>query len=178
MLNNSQSVKVWDPVVRLFHWTLVLAFFTAYITEEDFLGIHSFAGYTVGAHNLGPDRYPPRSLPRLYLFTRHRSAIPARHLQVGGAMILLMLVSLLVTTLTGMAVYGAAEQAGPMATWFGHGQGWLSDALEETHEFFANFTLLLVFVHVAGVIVESLIHRENLVKSMVTGLKSLRNENS
>ena len=44
--------------------------------------------------------------------------------------------------------------------------------LEEAHEIFANFTLLLVFVHVVGVIMESLIHKENLVKSMFTGLKS------
>ena len=84
-------------------------------------------------------------------------------------MIILLMVSLLITTLSGLAVYGAEEQLGPMAGMFS--QNFWGKAFEELHEFFANFTLLLVFIHVSGVIIESLIHRENLTKSMLTGLK-------
>ena len=47
MKNSENSIKVWDPFVRIFHWTLALAFIIAYVTEEDFLSIHSFAGYTI-----------------------------------------------------------------------------------------------------------------------------------
>jgi cytochrome b len=76
------------------------------------------------------------------------------------------LISLLLTSLTGLAVYGTEERTGPLAGWLaGAGKYW-SVQLEELHEFFANFTLPLVIIHVAGVVVESVIHRENLVRAM------------
>ena len=45
--NTLTEIKVWDPFVRLFHWTLVAAFFTAYFTEDDLQTVHVWAGYTV-----------------------------------------------------------------------------------------------------------------------------------
>lgn len=48
---------------------------------------------------------------------------------------------------------------------------------EEVHEFFANFTLMLVFVHIIGVIISSTVHKESLVKSMINGYKEYPNEN-
>ena len=188
MLNQPNLVKVWDPFVRLFHWTLVLAFIVAFITEEDFLAIHTFAGYTVsglillrivwGIIGTRHARFSDfiYSKETIKQFIKDTLSFKARryigHNPAGGAMILLMIISLLITTFTGIAVYGAEEQAGPMASLFSQSHGFWGKAFEEIHEFFANFTLLLVCIHVAGVIIESMIHKENLVKSMITGMKT------
>lgn len=46
-MNAPQQVKVWDPLVKIFHWALVLTFFTAYLIEDERLTLHVWAGYTV-----------------------------------------------------------------------------------------------------------------------------------
>lgn len=186
------SVKVWDIFVRVFHWSLVLAFTIAYLTEDDFLLLHSWAGYIVLAliglrliwgfvgtryACFSDFVYPPR---KIKTFVKETLQVRAKrylgHNPAGGAMIILLLISLFMVTLTGMALYGAAENAGPFAGWLANSGELLQDVLEEIHEFFANFTVLLIFIHVAGVIVESLIHGENLILSMFNGYKRKSSE--
>ena len=188
-MSTQNRIKVWDPVVRAFHWLLVSAFVTAYLTEDDFLGLHTFAGYTVlGLIGLrlvwgliGP-RYARFSSfvtsPRTaWQYVKDVLLLRAKrhlgHNPAGGAMIVLMLVSLLLTTLTGLAAYGAAESAGPLAGWLGNLGEFGEGVVKGVHEFFANVTVALVVIHVAGVLFESLVHRENLVRAMWTGYKQV-----
>jgi cytochrome b len=81
-----------------------------------------------------------------------------------------MLLSLIITTVTGIAYYGIEDGAGPLAMLAGS-PGWARELLEEVHELFANLMVLLVVVHIVGVILESRLHHENLVKSMFNGRK-------
>ncbi len=186
-MSGKNHVKVWDPLIRLFHWALVGCFFVAYVTEDDFLTLHTWAGYLVAGlvlwrilWGLVGTRYARFSSfvfpPRLVLhYVKDTLALRAKrylgHNPAGGAMIIFLLVSLLVTTASGLAVYGAGEQAGPLAFVFANESELVVGTLKETHEFFANLTVLLVLLHVIGVAVESLIHRENLVRAMFTGRK-------
>jgi cytochrome b len=58
-MSNKESapqVYVWDPFVRVFHWTLVVAVTVAYLTEDDPLTVHIWAGYVVG--EIKPDSAP------------------------------------------------------------------------------------------------------------------------
>jgi len=187
MPDKHDTVRVWDPLVRVFHWTLAVAFLAAYLVKDDWLGLHAEAGYTViglvlfrlvwGVIGTRHARFTDfvRSPTDVLAYLKDALAIRARrylgHNPAGGAMVIALLVSLIFTTVSGLAVYGYGEFSGPLAVLMQNIPGWLGNALEETHEFFANFTLLLVLLHLAGVALASLQHGENLVRSMVNGRK-------
>ena len=221
-MNTPAMVKVWDPAVRLFHWSLVAAFFIAYFTDEkDVRDIHVIAGYAVlglllfrivwgfvGSRHARFSDFvgsPAKAVSYALQAVKGTAARHLGHNPAGGWMIVILLVSLLGTTVTGLAVYAADQHAGPLAGFFtagstsgemaaapaaaqmakqdeddddeggerhaaGDGPG--SDEMwEALHEFFANFTVFLVVIHVLGVFVESRLHRENLARAMVTGYK-------
>ncbi len=190
-METRSEVKVWDPLVRIFHWGVVGAFTVAYASGEDWIDVHVAAGYVLGVlvavrlvwgavgtrHARFSDFVRRPAVVTAYLgdLVRQRPRRYLGHNPAGGAMIVLMLAALAATTLTGLVLLGVGEHAaGPLAgALAGAGTGW-HEPLEEVHEFFADFTLLLVLLHVAGVVVESLVHRENLVRSMITGRKERR----
>ncbi len=185
-MNNpsNDTIKVWDILVRIFHWALVFFFFLAFLTEDDWMTVHSYAGYSVGAlvlfrlvwgiigtrHARFTDFItgPVKLISYLKNLFSNTSKRYIGHNPAGAAMVVTLLISLSLTVLTGTALY-ATEGLGPLSDTFF--SSWSEDFLEESHEFFANFTLLMVFIHVAGVLFSSLIHQENLVRSMITGLK-------
>ena len=188
-MNTQELVKVWDLPLRIFHWLLVAGFLIAYLTEDELLTVHVWAGYLVAGllvfrllWGFVGNKYarfssflcsPAQSLAYVKDLVALKTKRYIGHNPAGAAMIVLLLVSLLMTVITGFAVYGADQAAGPLAS-----IGSSNEKMwEEVHEFFANFTLLLVVVHVIGVIVESYIHRENLARAMVHGYKkTLDNE--
>ncbi len=185
-MSAQQLIKVWDPIIRVFHWTLVAAFAIAFLTEDEWLDLHVYAGYTIIAllairlvwgfvgtrHARFADFVkPPREVLNYLkgMFSRHSKRYVG-HNPAGGLMILALLISLLITSVSGLVTYGI-EGFGPLADWLHSFGVWNDNAFEEIHEFFANFTLLLVGIHLAGVLVSSLAHGENLVRAMLTGVK-------
>ena len=83
-------------------------------------------------------------------------------------MVVLLLVMLAATVVTGLVVYGGDQQGGPLAGMFTKEFG---ESFEDVHELIANITLALIVAHVAAVAFASFAHRENLVRAMVTGYK-------
>lgn len=189
-MKSAGEIRVWDLFVRVFHWLLVLGFFTAYLVEDEMLGLHVWSGYLVfglvllrivwglvgSTHaRFGDFVYGPSKVAR---YTKQVITFSApRHIghnPAGGAMIVLLLMNLILISLSGMVLYGAETQAGLLggiAEALGVAGERGAEALEEMHEFFANLTLLLVVIHVSGVLFESLLHGENLVRAMFTGRK-------
>jgi cytochrome b len=168
----SGQVKVWDPLVRVFHWSLVLFYALAFATGDDAAKLHEFAGYVVlglvgfrlvwGMVGSRHARFADFVVgPRAVLADLLEAARfkPKRHLghnPVGGAMIVVMLVALIATCVTGIIVSDRIPTGG---------------TLKNVHEFLANFTLALAVLHLAGVAGASWLHRENLVRAMITGRK-------
>jgi cytochrome b len=182
-LQNPKEIRVWDPLIRLFHWTLVVGFVVTYLSEDELQTLHVYAGYLVlglltlrlfwGFAGTKYARFSQfvRPLSETYDYLKQllngQAPRYIGHNPAGGAMIIALLLALLLTGLSGIAVYGA-EGGGPLAGWFIGAGG---EVLEEAHELLANLTLLLVAVHIAGVFLGSLLHGENLVRSMLTGRK-------
>ncbi|MEJ2060177.1 MAG: cytochrome b/b6 domain-containing protein [Gammaproteobacteria bacterium] len=181
------TIRVWDLPVRLFHWSLVLAFGIAYLTGDELQTLHVWAGYVVLgligfrlAWGVIGTRYarfsdfiyrPATVIAYLKDLVRLRGKRYLGHNPAGGAMVLALLGSLLATTMLGLAAYAAKEGAGPLADSLAGVSHFWKEVFEGGHEFFANLTLILVAVHLVGVAVGSVLHRENLPRSMVTGLK-------
>lgn len=194
------TIKVWDPIVRIGHWTLVLAFFIAYFTEDDLMTQHVWAGYVVGAvvcfrllwgfvgteHARFKDfvASPATILQYLKNLRNKRSKRYIGHNPIGGAMIIALLISVAITVYTGVALYAIEDHAGPLAAWFAtESVGSETDGKEaadpreefweDLHEFFADFTLALAILHIAGGLFSSYVYKEDLIRAMFTGRKRL-----
>lgn len=172
---SSSSTLVWDAPVRIFHWLLVACFAGAWLTAESehWRLVHVTLGYTMAglvAFRLIWGLVGTRHA-RFASFVRGPRAVwaylrsltgpqPEHHTghNPAGALAIVGLLGLIaLTAASGFATYNEL------------GGEWL----EEFHEVAANGLLILVGVHVAGVIAGSVVHRENLVRSMFTGRKAV-----
>jgi len=186
--NQTSAIKVWDRFVRIFHWSLVTLFLVAFLSEDASETIHIWAGYGMAGlivtrllwgfigtqHARFSDFIKPPGQVMDYLRSLPTGRAPRYlgHNPAGGAMVLMLLLALVGTITTGMATLASDHGAGPLAgTWLASVD---EHTLEEIHEFFANATLALVILHVAGVLFSSIYHRENLVRAMWTGYKASR----
>jgi cytochrome b len=177
---------VWDLFVRVFHWTLVVGFFIAYLSGDDLQSLHVIAGYCVGAlvlarlvwgvagsHHARFASFVYRP-GKVWRYARDLLAFRGRrylgHSPAGGAMVLLLLAMLTLLVTSGLVALALREGAGPLAGWIAPDRA-LGGVVGEIHEFLANVTLGLVLLHLCGVLLASLVHGENLVKAMWTGRK-------
>ena len=169
----SATVKVWDPFVRVFHWTLLTLFVIAFVTGDESERVHIAAGYGIAillALRLAWDVVGPRNarfsacvrsphvvLAYLLDVANLRTRRYLGHNPAGGAMIVGLMAALIGTAVTGYIMTIDAY--------------WGVKWVEEVHEALAYGTLALAGLHVLGVAASSLLHRENLVKAMWTGRK-------
>ena len=166
-------IRVWDFFVRAFHWALVASFAVAWFSSENWDSLHNAAGYAAGAlvalrvvwGFVGP-RYAcfaqfVRSPSTVIAYLRALKDGSERryigHNPAGGAMIVVLLVAIAGTVVSGWLLTTDAF--------------WGSAVLQHVHSLLAHGVFALVVVHLAGVALASLRHHENLARAMVVGVK-------
>lgn len=178
-------IKVWDILVRIFHWTLVVSFTTGYLITDKF-PLHAYAGYTiftlivirivwgfVGTQyaRFSAFTYSVNETVQ-YLLSALRMGKAREYLShnpMGALMVYLLLTMLLCNTVIGTMLYAAQQLEGPLAEivptmW--------DENLEVIHKFMAKALLTLACFHLGGVLWATWWHRQNYVLAMFTGYKS------
>lgn len=182
MSYGNNKIKVWSLPVRLMHWTLVAAFCTAWVYRESVMDAlyHLYAGYVAasvlvlrwlygamvkdfsGFQRFQPN--PPAAQAYLLDLLHGKAKRYLGHNPAGALAIYAMLVCGTLTTATGymsfhdMSFFDIIEE----------------ETIDDWHHYFAYAWLAVICVHITGVIVGSISHRENLVLSMITGYKRRR----
>lgn len=170
----NQRILIWDIPTRIFHWSLAASFAGAMLTadSERYRDIHIMLGYTllglvafrlvwgfIGSRyaRFRSFLFSPRAISH-YVATmlKGRPAHYLGHNPAGSIAVFLLLALGLACGTSGVLLF---QDIG-------------GDALEELHEGLAFTMLTIVALHVAGVLLSSVLHRENLVGSMISGSKS------
>jgi len=178
--------KVWDPSIRLFHWTMVLLLGGLWLTGEiSAVYIHQFLGFALLALVVyrilwgffgtryarfsefirSPKAlisYLPQMLPKVKE-QPHLSHNPA-----GGIAVVAMLILLLGQITTGMLSIDDGFFSGPFVHWIGEDQ---AESMAEIHEIIFTLLQFIVVVHVAAVLWHQLVKKDPLIPAMVKGQK-------
>lgn len=181
-----QRILVWDIPTRVFHWLFAGSFAACwYVSESDqWLSFHTFFGYLmlgligfrliwgiVGGHYARFTAFLYSPMAGLRYLEQALSGRGARHIghnPAGSQAVYLLLTVGLATCLTGVFAHGGEEQHGALAGWFDTQTG---ETIKIAHYYVAILMLIVVIAHLAGVAMESWLHKENLARSMVTGIK-------
>lgn len=168
------AVRVWDPLVRVSHWLLMLCVAVAWLTRHGGGAWHERAGYVALAIVsvriawgwMAPSNYARFSnfihSPRITLryaqqIATHTESRHLGHNPLGGWMIVALMLTLVLTGLTGW-LYTTDRY-------------WGVEWVEDLHRSLANLLWVFVPLHVAGVLFASWRHHENLIAAMIHGRK-------
>ncbi len=166
-----ESVKVWDPLLRVLHWSLAGSVLVAFVTGDEAMAVHVWAGLvalgvvlTRVAWGVAGPRHarfadfvptPGEALGHFRRLLRGAAVRHEGHNPAAGAMVIALLLMVLGVVASGLVAFD------------GNGAEWG----EELHEVLAWVLLGLIGLHVAGVVLSSLLEGQNLPLAMFTGRK-------
>jgi cytochrome b len=171
------AIRAWDPLVRFVHWGLAVLIAVDLLNDAGANPWHRYVGYAAGTlvalrlawgvlgsqhARLRTMAATARTLPNYLAELRagmHR--FYAGHNPLGACMAFALWGLLIAVVLTGWMLQIDAY--------------WGDETVQTVHKFAAYALAGCAVVHVAGVLTTSRMTRVNLVKAMVTGIKTDRN---
>lgn len=184
-----KKVRVWDLPTRLFHWSLVILFITSWISAEiggTAMQYHFWSGYAIltlilfrilwglfgsetarFAHFL---RSPLAAWQYARGFFKPVYAATLGHNALGAWSVLAMLAFLLAQASTGLFANDDISTEGPLYKLVSKDT---SDLLTRIHHLSFNVLLVLAGIHIVAIVLYRVLHRENLLKPMLTGDKAV-----
>ena len=173
-----QPIKVWDPLVRLLHWSLVVLFTSNALFTDPESRTHRMVGFMIvgllalrlfwglaGTEYARFSSFPPSpraAIGQVREMLGWQSRAHAGHSPLGALMIYNLILTIGLIALSGWMM--------TTNRWFG------IEWVEELHEAAVTWAEISVVAHIAAVFVESLRLRINLPKSMVTGYKTMNGQ--
>ncbi|MFZ2161129.1 MAG: cytochrome b/b6 domain-containing protein [Sideroxyarcus sp.] len=186
--SGNQTKLVWDRFLRFFHWSLVLCFATAYISGEAGAStLHVLVGYVLcallaarvywGFRGNEYARFRAFTFPVGETLEYLRAMLKGNpkhyygHNPAGALMVFTMIGLLVAIFVTGLLTLGTIDFEGPLVFLANRVSDETSYVFRHLHEFLTHVALGLVVLHLLGVLVGSIQHKENLVRAMFTGRK-------
>ena len=172
----TKQVRVWDILVRITHWTVAAGIFANLLFTEDGSELHEIVGYTVVGlvvirllWGLFGTRYARFSnfFPTPTRLKRHLADLSARRVDeehLGHNPLAALMMFTLWAVIIGLGLTGYLMETKILGS---------KDLMEGIHEFLANSLYLLVPLHIVSAIVVSYWERQNLIKAMITGNKTV-----
>lgn len=172
---SAREVTVWDPLVRLIHWSLALTILLNGTLIEEESATHERIGYIalglvalrlvwalIGPKNARFSAFPPspsRSVRHMRAILAGDRTIHLSHNPLGALMVYNIWLSVIGIGVTGYMM--------TTLTFFG------VDWVEEAHEAIFAWLLFSVALHVVGVAFDSWRTGVNLARAMVNGRKNI-----
>lgn len=196
-LAEQRTVKVWDIPLRIFHWSLVILFAVAYITNSlgtDYFKYHLWSGYAiivlvsfrilwgiVGSYHarfINFVQNPVATAKYALSVFKRKDKHYAGHNPLGAIMVIALLLTILAQAVTGLFTNDEIFNLGPL---YGYISNDLSLTLTSLHRQLFYWILAAVALHILAVLAHVFLKRENIIKSMFSGKKQgadLTNEKS
>ncbi|OEH69297.1 MAG: cytochrome B [Psychrobacter sp. B29-1] len=172
----TRQVRVWDTLVRVTHWAVAAGITANLLFTEEGSELHQYVGYIVVGlvvirllWGFVGTRYARFSdfFPTPSRIKHHLSDLSIRHTDeqhLGHNPLAALMMFALWAVIIGLGISGYLMEANIFAS---------KDVLEEVHEILANSLYLLVPLHIISAIAMSYWERQNLIKSMITGNKTV-----